>query len=243
VDGDFGEGDIENIPEKDRKQFERAARSGQLRHLVPPWVPWWRGQPEASKTVHGSSFPSLFSLSKKPAPAVLQFHAVDLIYSYVLMALVYNGDWSWDITGAPALCLQVSGVLEKNENPLSAGTAILNCMSRAVQPPILSDASFVESILDDVRQILESKAHVFRAFSELKQLFHDATHGGKSRRDNSLNRSEKKLYFFLVWCNEQSDSDIKNIQWEVDQFTSEYTVSKKGKPTKSRGRVLIEPVP
>lgn len=113
--------DISDLTPDELQSLHRAATTGQLSHLIEPWVPWWQA-PEAKELRLGaggtaiitplcgdgaegitiashylprppsSPLPPISTLTSTQPSAMLRYHVLDILFSYCLVLRTFNGD-------------------------------------------------------------------------------------------------------------------------------------------------------
>lgn len=90
--------------------------------------------------------PNFSTLSARPPSPALPALAVDLAYTYVLTARLYNGCWCSDPVGASLAFVGASPVLKDGATPRTAEQALDNCVKRAVETEGVGFREYAESL-------------------------------------------------------------------------------------------------
>jgi len=200
------------------------------------------------------SLRQLLPMGSSPSPT-LRFALVDLLFSFAFTARAFNGDFEEDPMEPVQTILVLSAVLSRNAVYHSTTESISNSLENSLQPSIFNSRRFSIEILKDVATILSSSKFVMIALNQLHQVFElslkkhsqqqqqqqqeeeEEEEGEKERREHSrkqekaltrIIRAKKKLYFFLVWADEQyqqSESPFLNLQLEVEDEYKRYLTS------------------
>eukprot|EP00743_Colponemidia_sp_Colp-15_P005461 GILK01005871.1.p1 GENE.GILK01005871.1~~GILK01005871.1.p1 ORF type:complete len:377 (-),score=46.30 GILK01005871.1:295-1425(-) len=203
-----GDLDLQHLTDSERRSFFEALRRGEVAGSVTVWEPWWINSEPQQAIIEAvdeapvfGSLPPVSTLTSNPSP-LLRFNIVDLIYSYCFLQRRFNGDWSTDGLDAVTMLLQLSEVCN-GRNFTAVGEPIHSIIARAVQTSFLGCVPLPIAIhtLSDVQQIFSRKNNVLRGLSELHGLLNECL--GKGNKSSQLKRLSKKMYFYLVWANEQ----------------------------------------
>lgn len=223
ADGDDG---ADGVPTEESilRRFQSLSVEEQMAELqkhVEPWRPWWlppeietsRRKRPSKITVLGDTsderdpelappipdLPALRTLtSRAPAPT-LPFALVSVVAAVAAMLRIYNGDWTVDPREAAALVRALSTIAGCTRNSFdSLGEALDAAIAACHQPTLALPAGFARGVLSDTELILSDKMHVLRLLADGHRLF------GSAGAAEQL--PEKRLYFFLVWANEQAST-------------------------------------
>lgn len=171
------------------------------------------------------ALPSVASLlpASRPSPA-LAFHAAECVCAYTLVLRLYNGDAGDDPSGAAALLLSLSHVLqaaaaagrptEGVQLPRSAEEALEGVTFRARQPGLGAavQAHSVATAADASRLLGCGRGAVVCALEDLRRLFAAAAAAAQGGAADGLAgrpallRTERKLHFLAAWANEVGKS-------------------------------------
>ena len=203
--------------------------------------------------------PPLSALTRSTPSPLLQYQLLDLLYSYCFTLRLHNGDYQSAALEAADLLFAISGALAAAAAPAgasgassasgsggggartggpsssssgtstSAASVLLECLSRACQPPAGSreQRGFAVAVLADVAALLQQgRPLVLTALMDLSRLLEAAREevslespagagsssgggsGGQRPGDGKalakkLLAAQRKLLFFMSWGNEQ----------------------------------------
>ncbi|XP_070551490.1 zinc finger HIT domain-containing protein 2-like isoform X2 [Ptychodera flava] len=255
----------ERLTTDERNEFKQLMKEGKLGGLVTVWRPWWKAQdkklikefnlenesrednPEESGDVVCQcpkvleKIPKLTELlrSCKPADCV-QFNLIEVLFTYVYIAHVYNGS-HFDLAVQSAQdVLRISNVLSENHRYSSTEEALHSVIQKLIQEKSANHSiSFTSSLLSDVIRVLigpsrdQPLLYTMAALSDLHRLLTKAKkllskdtktkHSDEDDRasvtdtakmNTQLFHSRKKLMFLLAWCGDYSDI-LKPLAMEV----------------------------
>jgi len=225
LDGDF-EAIFSKLTPAQRREFQKALEDGMIGNWVDVWEPWWTRKPDMilpgldEKEEEGHKYPQVIPalvklntiISDAPSP-LLKYNLVNILYSYAYVMRLFNGDYRSDLADAISTVMALSCVLNENYICQSTIEAMEKAVHTSLLPPVLGNKSFAIGVLEDISQILGYKQHVMAALSDLHKLFKES----KLRRFKIYTR---KVYFFLVWVNEEHGSlfqmlsEEAKVEWE-----------------------------
>jgi len=223
----------ENLTPQQLKEFQRAVASGSLSQYIETWEPWWinptspgikvidydeRNTQEWNKIPEISTeLVPLNNLTKTThLSPLLKFHLVDLLFSYTFVMRLFNGDPSVDLLEFSFTVLQVSAIMPSNSSLDSLELILQRCIENSLQPSIGNSVDYSVAILQDVSKILSEKRLILAALSDLYKLFLETSnkiYEVKKKKDKrKIDLATKKIYFFLIWTNEQQEKDFELLK-------------------------------
>jgi len=162
------------------------------------------------------------------------------------MMRLFDGDWKSEVLDASNQLINISTVLSKNTVHPSSFAALQNVVSQTLLPPVMGERAFSIAILQDTSYLLENKQLVLAALSDIHELLLEAKNQTKQRKIlKQLDLHAKKVYFFLVYSNEQNQILFEKlgreaqVEWESQR---ENTFPKQEKQTQEKQQLspLIE---
>ncbi|OWA49828.1 putative Zinc finger HIT domain-containing protein 2 [Hypsibius exemplaris] len=240
IDLDADEEQIWNcLTEEEKREFEQFVSSGNLGDVIQPWEPWWMTQILHPKIVEVGApdvptdrtdiptilrAPDLTALFQRHPPAdAVAFSCLNLLYAYILVARVYNGEHASENAEASAEnLLEISRGLR--------GDGILTSPEEAViGATIEADASSLRSLVEsrelkaaamtDLVRIVKDVVFVQAALSDVIALLKRAWKIAPGKRKLSL--AFKKVEYFLAFLEGREDvlrRLIPNILRQQDEF-------------------------
>ncbi|KAH3756027.1 HIT-type Zinc finger family protein [Pelomyxa schiedti] len=222
------------MSEDSRQSFLKAIEQGSL--TMEPWSPWWRPpliQPlsttgEEEKPTYPSpppecaaGIPSLTSLMGTREPSSLLGNSLlQLLYTYVYVIQVFNGDWSDVPSEACDMIMLLSPVIADDAVYQTVGEALFASFHATMQIPEGNPVEFSVSCFKELNHVLKSQAFVLSALSELLRVAQAAMQEqatltstttspsatnpppeGPSKR--KLMAMTRKLTFMLAWVRDK----------------------------------------
>jgi len=168
-----------------------------------------------------------------------------IIFCYSFIWRLFNGEPNVDPLESCFSLLEISSVLSSSDFFESPIVLLQNCLQKSLKPSINTSVPFSISVLQDIAKILSSKRLVLAALSDLYRTFQlavetiskEASKVNKSGK-RQLELATKKLYFFLVWANEQSEDTFVGITHVVIEEWERQNEILKGK--KQHNPAIIE---
>lgn len=173
-----------DLPENEKKQFQRFMVSGELSKLIKLWEPWWLSPSAKTLSLTRDGTQLIQPLVKTPNPEneqsnsiplgpeepltpvnkltstepspLLAIHLIDIIYSYCFTLRLYNGDYRSDILGSATVVLSMSSVLGHNMHPETVHEALSLCLEQTCSPEFkhVGGVKFGIGLFDDVISFL-----------------------------------------------------------------------------------------
>lgn len=219
--------DFHELPREIQKEILEAASSGRLGAVMEIKKAWWIPDtidveksfyPKKqlvleinSSAVINSDAPvlvdvsrvALSSLHSNPSP-LLKFHLIELIYFYAYIYCLYGNGLGFEdrpvLVEAISLLINSCETLQIKQSPKSfcnLEDVLSACLSTSIKRADLKiSKEFSLSILLQVTQILYSKLSVQLVLSQIHSWL------------GTFAKQLKKMHFFLVWLNEQAESDL-----------------------------------
>ncbi|XP_011311884.1 zinc finger HIT domain-containing protein 2 [Fopius arisanus] len=237
----------EVLTDSERQEFEALLRNGEEQQLLPNWRPWWslkNTEKQLIKEIDRNEkkrevekCPRLLDITYIPAveksSPTVPFNLVNLLSSYVLVVLHYDGDHQNSVKEAVSMFLQLCDNIADNrvfDNEESAVDAVTEKASDLQ----LFNNDEENVIIDHLKQIIqgpskeEQNFYMLSAVSDLHHLLTKAKRelsSGKQKRNNPLffkkfgtqideqymNRSKKciplylkKIEYYFTWIHKYS---------------------------------------
>jgi hypothetical protein len=144
-----------------------------------------------------SALPRTGSVTKAPLAPGLKYNALDIIFAYVHVMRVYNGEWASDPIRASALFLTISGVLGRDcryEDALSAFTALSSAVLHQYGGSVSSDLTELHAQIrmgfQDTMVVASTQHLAARAFSDCEELLRAAR---RDQRDTAARKDIKRI--------------------------------------------------
>jgi len=231
---------FDKLPKEQQEDFKRALKDGRLSSLIEIADPWWNLPPVPIKplvqvvsTTKGDddiedaikkipkiteNLPPLLALTKaKPSP-YLSHNLIDILYSYCYMFRLFNADIQADLEESLKCIYELSAVIRTNAVFQSTTSCLESSIEASVKPAYKVSIGFSIAALQDVAKVLKCKAFVLSALSDLLESYKlkSTSKEGTTRQPSKLDRAQKKMYFYLVWANEQTELLFKVLASEVE---------------------------
>jgi hypothetical protein len=184
------------------------------------------------------SLPSLSKLTKTVSP-VIPFYLIEILYAYAYMQRTFNGEVQYNtlqsvvddadividfVNMLITMCPNSLYLLNSN-NSCSSAQMIYENMKHTVtsliemtqRPHIFHNILFSVSILEDVSSLLQSKSNILHCLFELQQIFLSVMEKSQFKNKRQLRQTERKIYFFMVWVNDQTEQYFHRLSQDVRQ--------------------------
>jgi len=156
-------------------------------------------------------------ISKTPSPFLL-FNLLDILYAYAYCMRYLNGDILSDIPVSLTLLYEISAVLSSNQIYESTNQCISSSIENSLKSTISRNSKdFSEAIVKDVVVILKYKEHILASLSDIFSMFGNYLKTGTLTKDRRkpFVTTQKKILFFLSWCNMQPQLTFNNLSMEL----------------------------
>lgn len=257
--------------------------------MIEPWEPWWtnpsartirlrpdgtqqqlihplddeeEGSSSITEIPHGPETPLLpiSKLSKTEPSPLLDFHLVDILYSYCFTLRLYNGDWQSDPIGSTMAILSVSSVLGQGVQPQSLMEGMSYGIEQTCSPCYrhVGGLQFAMALIDDVISIISlGCTGLIISFCDLQRLLKAGEKELKiekkmikSKREEikrNLKLADRKVYFIMCWVHEQPAEAWSSLASLVRAEKDKSMVQGQGKmqpkmSERTQGTNLIEEV-
>lgn len=147
--------------------------------------------------------------TKKPSPC-LGNHLISILHAYVRVMQRYNGDYRDCAVEAAYDLLDFCPVLSRNAVYQSMSQVYMACNDQASL-----DADKTNYFVD-VAQLLKSRRFVLDVLNDARHLIQTASDLQKKKK--KLLQAERKLWFYLLWTNEQSIRKLAHLQCTLPDF-------------------------
>lgn len=256
---------MKHVSAKTLAKFNALIMGGALDSAFHQWVPWWlrdklspkieeipsetanedeesenendenaTGQPEPSPPIC-ADIPKLADLTKVSPSPLIAFNVIEVIFCYVYVKQLYNGDWDEENADeALEAVITLSSVLRENQVYKSAMDAIRRPIEQSRNSREISGSpAFSLACIRDTLTLV-SKGHLFMlaALSELREVFstciskHTLAPPPKPAKQNKKvptpSQMQMKIAFFISWTNERAQEVIPELEIGLRSAVAEY---------------------
>ena len=213
------------------------SNDGRLGNLLEVWTPWWFNQTHnividddsKEKTAQPNivaDIPNMSSLIKSKPSFEMKYNVVNVLYCYVFVSRLHNGDHVAMATESTQDIMDLSMVLGQGYSCGSVDEAIQLCLQKFIGPNnyIETTSEFNFAMIKDVEKIIGGKVttgtsnplhSVLCAMSDVYYMFKAAHKDsvkvakkveGSKRKEKALEQKKrlfgcvKKCEFLLSWC-------------------------------------------
>jgi hypothetical protein len=172
-----------------------------------------------------STLPQQMNQLSKSAPSpLLKYNLVEILFSYVIVLRIYNGDRRVDIDGFALEVLGNSGVLRDNLRFADSEAVIRSCLER--YSGIYDENNNLEMAkvaLCDVSVILQWRTFTLDALTDLLYSFREllAEDNVSHSTKKSLFLVEKKIFYYLVWAFNMNFRKMESVAMALKQIYPE----------------------
>jgi hypothetical protein len=156
------------------------------------------------------SVPALDTLTKVPPSPLIANNLIDILFAYVLVKRLYNGDTSAEPREAALYAVRCSTVLSERAVHETPALAIDRCMARCRTPQFLQPMPVILGAVRDVCGVLRCRRFVSAALADLARLIQSAlalVDSATEKRVSSLVLAAlNKVRYFSSWLL-QCDTD------------------------------------
>lgn len=158
------------------------------------------------------SVPALDTLTKVPPSPLIANNLIDILFAYVLVKRLYNGDTSAEPREAALFAVRCSTVLSERAVHETSALAIDRCMARCRTPQFLQPMPVILGAVRDVCGVLRCRRFVSAALADLSRLIQSALALVDSltekRVSSLLLAALNKVRYFSSWL----------LQFEIDRL-------------------------
>ncbi|CAM9196951.1 unnamed protein product [Choristocarpus tenellus] len=197
--------------------------------------------------------PDFVSLGARPPSTALPWLALDVAYSYVRVAHLYNGCWCGDPVGAALTMVAASPVLGTGAQHQSTASALVACVEACVAQDGSNAATHAEFLVKDVHTLCQDPRKITCAFQDAWNLFStakDSFLGDKSGNKDSvqgrkhdkrfrreLDRVGKRMRFFTLWSSTPKGcASVKTLANDVLEEVARADLAKLEREAATKGR-------
>jgi hypothetical protein len=225
-----------DLPVSIQQDFQKALKDGRMTSWLKMYTPWWIKEGDQIDQIT-EPLPALSTIASKVSP-LIPYYLIELVYGYAYLLRIFNGDIDKDdiellpdfIYSLLILCpnsLYIIDPKKKSDtHPPKQYENISHVIATVIEysrnPHVFNRMKYSVDIIEDVSVIVGHKRFAMRLCQELYQLISDTvttnnTNNNLSLSKQQLKQLERKLYFYLVWCNDQTEQYFTKLGEQIIQ--------------------------
>lgn len=172
-----------------------------------------------------ASLPALETLTKVPPSPLVANNLIDILFAYVLVMRLYNGDTSVEPREAALYAVRCSAVLSEHAVHETPALAIDRCMARCRTPQFQQPMPVILGAVRDVCGVLRCRRFVAAALADLTRLIQSALMLVDSTTERAvaapLIAAQGKVRYFASWLLQCDVERLAELEQTVRQIADD----------------------